>query len=210
MEIGEHALDHQLRGAIGIDRGLRQRLVDRNPVGNAVGGAGARQHELIDAVISQGLEQRQRADDIVAIVLSGVRDRLANVGERRKVQAGARTILLDSPVESGPIEDVALFERSPFGGPIVSRRQIVENNGLIPFLRQDLAGVLADIARASSNQNVFRDSVIHLTLATEATSGSPLLSNQDFLSLKYSHRSAHEVPIRRPKSQGISQSSSVR
>ena len=49
----------------------------------------------------------------------------------------------------------------------------------------------ADIARASRNQNVFRDSVIHLTLAIEATSGSPLLSDQDFLSLKYSHRSAH-------------------
>jgi hypothetical protein len=48
-----------------------------------------------------------------------------------------------------------LFERSPFGGPIVSRRQIVENNGLISFLRQDLAGVRADIARASRNQNVF-------------------------------------------------------
>ena len=47
---------------------------------------------------------------------------------------------------------------------------------MIPFLRQDLAGVRADIARASRNQYVFRDSVIHSTLAIKATSDSLLLS----------------------------------
>ena len=72
MEIGEHALDHKLRGAIRIDRGLYQRFVDRDLVGNAVSGARAREDKLIDAVVSQRLEQRQRAGDIVAIVLSGI------------------------------------------------------------------------------------------------------------------------------------------
>jgi hypothetical protein len=58
------------------------------------------------------------------------------------------------PGRERPIEDVSLFERSPFGSPRVPRRQIVESNGLISFLRQDLAGVL-DIARASRNRTFF-------------------------------------------------------
>jgi len=45
---------------------------DRDPVGNTVGSARARQDKLIDAMVSQRLEQRQRAYDIVAIVLSGI------------------------------------------------------------------------------------------------------------------------------------------
>src|SRR5262249_47689210 len=88
----------------------------------------------------------------------------------------ARAVLLDDLVESSPIEDVRPFERPPFGSPPVPRRQIVESDGLIPLMRQDLAGVRADIAGPSCNQDSFRGSATHPILVLKAKRSIPLPS----------------------------------
>src|SRR5215471_1912418 len=93
-------------------------------------------------------------------------------------------VLLNGPIESGPVEDVPLFQRPPLGSPRVARRQIVESNGLIPILRQDLAGVRADIACASRYQDRFRGSVIHHDPRTQSNA-SPL-GGPGFLTLQSS------------------------
>ena len=71
-------ITHQLAGAVGIDRLLRVALVDRAALGHAVGGAGAGEHQLADAVVAHCFEQAQRAGDVVAVVLARVGDRLAD------------------------------------------------------------------------------------------------------------------------------------
>jgi hypothetical protein len=52
------------------------------------------------------------------------------------------------------------------------------------------------------NQNGFRDSVIHPTVAVEATRAVLCPYGPGFLSLQSSHRSAHHVPIRLRKKPG--------
>ena len=67
--VGQRVLDHQLREAVGIDRVLRMVFGDRHLLGNAVGGARAGEHDPLDAGRAHGVQQRERADDVVVVVL---------------------------------------------------------------------------------------------------------------------------------------------
>ena len=109
------------------------------------------------------------------------------------MQTGARAILFDRPVESRPIKDIPFFQGPPFGGPRVPRREIVESNGLISFLRQELAGVRADVTRSSRNQNVFRDNVIHSNSRNQGNDAVPALIGPGYFSLNKYNRSVHRV-----------------
>src|SRR5262249_3853881 len=97
---------------------------------------------------------------------------------------------LNGPIKSSPIEDVAPFERAPFGCPRVPRRQIVESNGLISFFCQNLAGMRADIAGASRDQDGFCGSAFHRILALQTNTVRPCPMRAKSLSLQSSYRPA--------------------
>ena len=82
IEIAEHLLDDQLAAPIGIDRQLRMRLVHRDGLGHAIGGAGGREHQPADAGILGGGQQAQRSRDIVLEERGGVLHRLADLDQR--------------------------------------------------------------------------------------------------------------------------------
>ncbi len=84
-EIREHAFHHQFGSSVGVDGFLRSVFADRKLIGNPISCACTREHDPGDAVITHGLQQGEAADHVVAVILSGVRYRLADIGEGRKV-----------------------------------------------------------------------------------------------------------------------------
>ena len=81
----QRPLDRQLRLAVAVDRMLRMRFGDRRLDRLAVGRAGRREHEVLHRLGGHRFEHAQRADDVVAVVLRRLADRLADVEERGEV-----------------------------------------------------------------------------------------------------------------------------
>src|SRR5690606_17349363 len=113
----------------------------------------AREDEAGDAMVARGLEQRQRAHDVVAVVFAGIGDRLAHIGERREMHDGGWSITVDHLVEPRPVENVAALQGAPPDGPLVAVDKVVVGDRQIAGRGQRLAGVRADVAGAAGDEH---------------------------------------------------------
>src|SRR5690606_8669868 len=108
---GDHVVDGQLGGAVGVGGAGGRRLGDGDLVGFAVGGGRGGEDEAAHACLAQGAEQGHGAADVVVPVLLGPGDRLADLGERGEVQDG----VVGGVEPLGGVADVALDEPGPGG-----------------------------------------------------------------------------------------------
>ena len=131
LEIFQHSLDEEFRGAIGVDWILRRILPDRESVWDTISGAGARKHEVPRANVAHRLQECQRAYHIVPVILSGVGHGFPDISEGSKVHHRFRFIAAHDFVEPCSIKDVALFERPPSHGPFVAVDKIIVGDGQV-------------------------------------------------------------------------------
>ena len=84
-ELAQALLDREFRGAVRIDRVLRQILRHRHLLRNAVGRAGAREDEFLDTLSEHRLQQAFGPHDIVLVVAGGLLDGFTDIRERREI-----------------------------------------------------------------------------------------------------------------------------
>ncbi len=98
----ENFLEDEFRLAVGVDRALRQRLVDGHALGRAEGGAGGGEDEFF-APADHGVEQIDAAADVIAEILRGVVHRFADERIGGEMHHGFRAALLQRVLMShGP------------------------------------------------------------------------------------------------------------
>ena len=132
----------------------------------------------VGPVPKHGLEHIDEALHIDPIVGKGCGDRFTDIGQGGEMDHGARPMPRKCRIEMRGIENVAPFQRSPtdeFGMPF---RHVVEGNGEVALRCQRLAGVTADEAGASCNENCCHRQSTCCLLGTRmaVTSASPVIS----------------------------------
>jgi hypothetical protein len=149
----QHALDEELRVAVRVERQQRVVLGDGHLGGAAVDGRRRREHDVAHAVRDHGVEQVQRAHEVVAEVLARVAHGLAHLDAGRELDDGRDGVRLEDGVDGRRIGQVALDERAPAQRPAVARRHVVEHDGLEPRGRDVLGRLAADEAGAPDDQD---------------------------------------------------------
>ena len=102
----------------------------------------------LPCVNSRRLGRIGRAGHIATIVLAGIGDRLADVGEGRELYDGRKLVGRDDLVVPRTIHNVAAFERPPIDGPVVTVNEALTGHRKKSFARQRIAGMRADVAAA--------------------------------------------------------------
>ena len=111
VEVGEDLLYHPLGPAVGVGAGLLGALLgERKLVRVAVDGAGAREDDGLAAVVAHDVHERERALDVVVVVLDGLLDRLAHGLEAGEVDHAVDGVLVEDAVERIAVEHVVLVE----------------------------------------------------------------------------------------------------
>ena len=158
--VGEHALDHPFRGAVGIDRRAGVAFGQGLAVGVAVDRAGRGKHQAIAARLAHRFQQRQRAGEVVDVVFLRIGDGLADQARCREVHHRDDVVLREGARQRGLVGEVAGHQRA--GDELaVAGGEIVENHGVIAGRRQRPAAMRADVARAAGHQN--GRTIIHLS-----------------------------------------------
>ena len=111
-----------------------------------------------------GLDQRQRADDIVAPVQARFFATFADLGQSGKVQHGGRLVPGKHLIQLGAVCQIALFKRAEFDRILPAGRQVIISNGGVAARLESLAGVRADITGASGDKNSFQSKSAQLLL----------------------------------------------
>src|ERR1043166_1628170 len=112
-----------------------------------------------------GVDQRDRAHDVVAIVLGRFVDRLTDISEGGEVDGCIWLEFLDRAVQRFAIQNVAMHEGAPARGIAMTGDEIVVDDGLDARRSQQLAGMAANIAGTPCHQDT-----VHLA----ATSRPPV------------------------------------
>ena len=152
--IPQDHLAHQLGAAVGIDRLLPHVLDHRQPLGQAVGRAAAGKDDRAHVVGTHRLDERHHGSDVVAVVQRGLAVGFADIDQAREVDHGLRPMALQHRVERDGVVEIAALERPPLHRPGVAGAQVVVDDRRVTGLGQRLAGVRADIARASCDQDL--------------------------------------------------------
>ncbi len=154
-EVRQDLLDHPLAAAVGVDRRLGVFLPDRGLAGFPVRGATRREDQVLALHLDHGLEERQGAGHVVAVVRGGLPHRLAHVGVRGEVQDGADAVLQQDLPHALPVRQVRLDEGAPPRGPPVPAGEVVEHDRVVPLRSQELGGVASDVTGAAGNEDGF-------------------------------------------------------
>jgi hypothetical protein len=150
----QRALDGELGLAVGIDRPLPVRFIDRRRLRFAERGRRRREHEAADASLGHRAEHTDRAADVGAIVSDWVADRLPHRQPGGKVHHRRGLRRSEGRRQRGAVEDVADDERDrprgkrfrqPFDGGRVAGREIVVDDDVIPGLGERFHAVAADV-----------------------------------------------------------------
>jgi len=153
LEPGEHSLEEEFGFAVRIDGILRQRFVDGNPFGGAIGGAGGAEHHLSDTGRHAGIEQVDSGGDVVAEVLGRVLHGFANQRVSGEVEDGFSAAGFQGEGNFGGVGETALDEaRAGIDGGTVSFAEIVEDGDVVPCVEQFLHANRADIARTAGDE----------------------------------------------------------
>ena len=102
---------------------------------------------------AKGLEQAQRASDIVGVVAGRLGHRLGDQAERREMHGRGDLVLAHRGPHRVRIAVVGLDQRPPFDRVGMAGAQVVQGHRPIARLRQGLAGMGPDIAGAAQDQN---------------------------------------------------------
>src|SRR5262249_48340352 len=99
------------------------------------------------------LEQRKRADHVVAVIFGGLPHRFTHERGGGEMDNCAHRVRTTGGTHGGDIADIALEKGPPSYEVTTSDRQVVECNGQVSCARESLAGVGADIASAARDQD---------------------------------------------------------
>lgn len=154
-------LGHELGLTVGIRRRQRERLVDGYRCRIAVHGRRRAEHEILDAMRLHGLDQREQAVDVVAIVGERHFDRLPHRLERGEVNGAGNAKAREQVVEHGLRARVALDKDRGAPGNFTDAPhrlsmavdQIVENDHVIAVREQLDTGMRADVTGAAGHEN---------------------------------------------------------
>ena len=129
--VGDHAVDRELRVAVGVDRVGRQRLGHRHLVGLAVDRAGGGEHEPLDARLAHRVEQVERRDEVAAVVALGMLDRLGDECERGEVQDRVEALGERGRRGRGVVEVDVEVTRARGDRPRVPAVEVVEHRHVV-------------------------------------------------------------------------------
>ena len=117
----ERPLDRELGLAVGVDRQLRGGLADRHAGRIAVSRASRGKDDPVDPGLAHRIEQREGADEIVAVIQRRIGDRLADIGVGCEMHDRRRPMLVErcgesrrsarSPSTSGPQRTASRWPR---------------------------------------------------------------------------------------------------
>ena len=152
----EYLLHHELRPAVGV-RAARRRevLADRHALGIAVDRRGAREHDVLAAVVAEALEKRESAAEVVVVVLERNLRRLADGLQCREMDRRAEgSFLVENGVEFLRVADVHLVERDGLARDLLHARkrllravaEVVHDNYVVPRVQELHYGVAADVS----------------------------------------------------------------
>ena len=161
--IGENALLEELGGAVGIGGAAGGEILPDGHGGRvAVHRGGGGKHKVLHTVGPHGLEQVQRADQVVGIVLQRFADALSHGLEPGEVHHGVNLRVLGKEglhllqiaqlrLDKGDLLPHDLLH--PADRLLTGVIKIVRHNDIIARLDQLHAGVAADIPRAAGDKN---------------------------------------------------------
>ena len=153
-EIGQHALDGALAGAIGVQRLLRRVLVQQDAIMIAIGGAGRGKHHIAAAPRHRRLKEVERAADIDPPIPPRLLHRLAHLAEGGEMHHRGGLPSGKDLIQPRPVQKIALLEGAKFHRIGPAGGQIVIGDRHIARRRQKLAGMRADIAGAAGDQDM--------------------------------------------------------
>ena len=149
-------LKHQLGLTVGIDRTLRQRLVDRHALGNAEGGASRGEDEFFDTEFHGHVEKVDARGHIVAKILRWIFHRLANKSIGSKMHHSVRLGFAKGMAQNGTVSEVALVKIRPgihrFGMPL---GEVVKNRDFESPVDEFFHADAADVTSAARYEYFF-------------------------------------------------------
>ena len=146
---GDHVVDGQFGGAVGVGRLGGGGLDDRDLFRLAVGGGRGGEHQGAHVRLAHRAEQRHGAADVVLPVLLRLHHRLADLGERGEVQHA----VVGGVEPLAGVADVALDERGTGGHALAEAGgEVVEDGDLVARLQEVLGHDTAHIPGATGDQ----------------------------------------------------------
>ena len=163
VQVAQHLLVHRLGAAVGVRCRLEGRVLGhRHVVGLAVDRGRGREHNVAHAVVAHGAGHRQRAAQVVLVVLDGLVHRLAHRLVGGEVDDAVDVVLLEDAVEQGGVADVPPIEGADLPardaldaaqGLLAGVGEVVDHHDLVARLEQLDAGVAADEAGTAGHQD---------------------------------------------------------
>ena len=141
----------KFRCAVGIHRFARGPLGDRTLFGDAVHSAAGGEHEAANTGVQRGVQQGERAENVVPEIFARVLDRLANIGVGGKVHH--RVHAREHWPEPGFVGDVALHKFEALRQSAKSGGEIVIEHDLIAGTPQRARRMTADVACSAGHQD---------------------------------------------------------
>ena len=152
VEVAEDALHHQFRHAVGIDRVLRMRLVDRLAGCVSKSGTGRGEDEIAGAMLAHRFEEVERRERVVAVVDRRFTDGFGDERRAGKVRHGVWFDLRERGLEIGRVLKIAFEQGPPLHQVAPAGGQVVEHGDLPACFRKGAAAMTADIACPACNQ----------------------------------------------------------
>ncbi len=147
-------LKHELGFAIGIDRSLRQRLVDRHALRRSESGAGRGENKPAHICFEHAVEKVDSGADIIPKIFRWILHRFSDERVGGKVHHCFRLRFLKRAADLLPAREVAANER----GPLIDRApmalaQVVEDDDLMAFIEQELDANAPDVACSADDKD---------------------------------------------------------
>lgn len=130
------------------------RFVDGHGLWLSVHGGGGREHQPLHGGALHGVQQVERAGDVVAEVQAGLPHGFAHQRARGEVQHRADGPGLEGAVETVRLQQVAFGQGAVLHRPAMSGGEVVEGDRHAAGTRQRLAHVRAGVAGAAEDEDV--------------------------------------------------------
>ena len=161
-QIAQDFLDVQLAAAVGVDGARGVALVQGQGLRLAIDGGAAAEDQGAHAAGTHGLQQAERALDVVAEVVQRFFDGFAYGLQAGEVDDGVDGVVAQGAGQQGLVAHVAPHEdrrraqdaRQLADDGLAAVGQVVEQHDVVALLRQDGGGVAADVARTAGEQDV--------------------------------------------------------
>ena len=112
---------------------------------------------VVDAGLAHRVEQVQRGHGVVAEVFGGLAHRLADQRAGREVHHGFHLVRREHLAQAVLVAEVAALEWPPLHRPVVSLREVVEDDRGVAALREKLRGMAADVAGSAGDEDAHEE-----------------------------------------------------